>query len=95
MLGIYYLEICGKFGVGSSTACKKVNTAGTDENLFRLVPLPRHGAQVLPLGLVRARGCLGTVPKFVLGHPQKAMFRLVPVPEHRRARARGRCLFTN
>ena len=50
-----------KFGVGVSTACEKVNAAGTD------------GARVLPLKLVP-----GTVPKFVLGHQQKAMFRLVP-----------------
>ena len=32
-----YQEIGDKFGVGSLTACKKINTAGTDENLFRLV----------------------------------------------------------
>ena len=30
-------EIGGTFGVGASTPCKKVNTAGTDENLFKLV----------------------------------------------------------
>ena len=42
-----------KFGaVGASTACEKVNTAGTDENLFRLVPLLGNCAQVLPLELV-------------------------------------------
>ena len=46
---IDYREIGDKFGVGSSTACKKVNTAGTDENLFRQVPVLAHGAQVLPL----------------------------------------------
>ena len=34
---IDYREIGGEFGVGSSTACKKVNTALTDENLFRQV----------------------------------------------------------
>ena len=43
---IDYREIGDKFGVGASTACKKVNTAGTDENLFRLVPVPGHGAQI-------------------------------------------------
>ena len=30
-------EIGNKFGVGASTACEKVNLAGTNENLFRLV----------------------------------------------------------
>ena len=39
-----------KFGVSASTACEKVNTAGADENLFRLVP--GHGARVVPLELV-------------------------------------------
>ena len=39
-----------KFGVGASTACEKVNTTGTDENLFRLVP--GLGDRVLPLELV-------------------------------------------
>ena len=42
--GINYLEIGGKFGIGASTACKKVNAAATDESLFRLVPVPGHGA---------------------------------------------------
>ena len=41
-----YRQIGDEFGVGSSTACKKVNTAGTDENLFRLVPVFGHGARV-------------------------------------------------
>ena len=66
---IDYPEIGHKFGVGASTACKKVNTAGTHENLFRLVPVPGHGARVLPL-----------VNKLVLRHQQKALFRLVPMP---------------
>ena len=39
-----------KIGFGSSTVCKKVNTADTDENLFRLplelVPVPGHAAQI-------------------------------------------------
>ena len=46
--GVYYREIGDKFGVGASTACKNVNTAGTDKNLFRLVPVPGHRARVLP-----------------------------------------------
>ena len=40
-----YREISGKFGVVASTAYEKVNTTGTDANLFRLVPVPVHGAQ--------------------------------------------------
>ena len=35
--GIDYREIDNKFKIGSSTACKKVNTVSTGENLFRLV----------------------------------------------------------
>ena len=46
--GIDYQEISEKFGFGASTACEKINTAGTDENLFRLVPLLGHRARVLP-----------------------------------------------
>ena len=34
-------EVSGKLGV--------VNTTGTDENVFRLVPVLGHGARVLPL----------------------------------------------
>ena len=41
-----YRQIGDEFGVGSSTACKKANTEGTDENLFRLVPVTGHGAQL-------------------------------------------------
>ena len=41
-----YREISDKFEVGSSTVCKKVRTAGTDENLFRLVPVFGHSARV-------------------------------------------------
>ena len=40
--GNNYQEISGKFG--------------TDENLFRLVPMLGHGAQVLPLELVPVPG---------------------------------------
>ena len=65
--GNNYREISGKFGVVASTAYDKVNKTGTDENLFRLVPVPGHGVRVLPLELV-------------LGHQQEAMFRLLPVP---------------
>ena len=39
-------EIGDKFGVGCSIACKKLNTASNDENLFRLVPVLGHGARV-------------------------------------------------
>ena len=52
--GNNYREISGKFGVVASTAYEKVNTKGTGENLFRLVPL--HGARVLPLELVPVPG---------------------------------------
>ena len=45
-----------KYGVGASTACEKVNTVSTDENLFRFVPVPGHGARVLPLKLVPLPG---------------------------------------
>ena len=45
-------EISGKFGVVASTDYKKVNTTDTDKNLFRLVCVLGHGAQVLPLELV-------------------------------------------
>ena len=69
------------FLVSASTVCKKANTAGADENLFRLVPVPGHGARVQPLELVR---------KFVLGHQQKAMFRLMPVPGRQSERGLNR-----
>ena len=51
-----YREIHDKFGVCSSTACKKVNMAGTDENLLILVPVLGHGTRVLPLKLVPVPG---------------------------------------
>ena len=41
--GINHREIGDKFGVSASTADEKVKTAGTNENLFRLVPVPGHG----------------------------------------------------
>ena len=53
--GVNYREIGDKFGVSASTACKKVNAAGTDENLFRLVPVLGQGARVQPLELVPAQ----------------------------------------
>ena len=62
----------GKFGVGASTAYEKVNTAGTDEILFRLVPVLGHGARVLPLELVP-----------VSGHGARVLpLELEPVPGH-------------
>ena len=45
--GLDYREIGNKFGFGALSACRKPNTACTDENFFRLVP--GHGALVLPL----------------------------------------------
>ena len=42
--GLDYGKISGKFGVGASAACENVNTVGTDENLFRLTPVPGHDA---------------------------------------------------
>ena len=54
--GNNHREISGKFGVVASTANDKVNTTGTDENLFRLVPVLGHGARVLPLELVSVPG---------------------------------------
>ena len=50
--GNNYREISGKFGIVASTAYEKVNATGTHEYLFRLVPVPGHGARVLPLELV-------------------------------------------
>ena len=54
--GLECREISHKFGIGASTACdhEKANTAGTDENLFRLVPV--HGGRELPLELVAVPG---------------------------------------
>ena len=52
--GIDYREVGNKLGVG---ACKKVNTAGTDENLFRLVPATRERyPSTIPLELVPMPG---------------------------------------
>ena len=42
--GNNYGDISEKFGVVASTAYEKVNTRGTDENLFRLVPVPGYSA---------------------------------------------------
>ena len=46
----------GKLGVVGSTAYVEVNTTGTDENLFRLVPVLGHSVRVLPLELVPVPG---------------------------------------
>ena len=46
--GINYREIENKFGVVASIACEK--------HLFRLVPMPGHGARVLPLELMPVPG---------------------------------------
>ena len=54
--GNNHRETSGKFGVGASTAYKKVNTSGIDENLFTLEPVPGHDAQVIPLELVSVPG---------------------------------------
>ena len=54
--GIDYRDINDKFGVGASTACKKVKTVGTDENLFRPVPVPGNSTRELPLELVPVPG---------------------------------------
>ena len=72
-------EIGDKFGVGSSAACKKVNTAGTDENLFRLVPVPGHGARVLPLEPVLVPGHDAQI---CAGAPTKGYVRTGVVPGH-------------
>ena len=61
----------------ASTAYDKVNTTGTDEILFRLVPVLGHGARVLPLELLPVPGHSAQISA---RHQQKAMFRLVPVP---------------
>ena len=70
-----------------STACEKMNTACTDKNLFTLVPVPGHSAQVLPLELVPVPGHgaqvlpLELVP--VPGHGAQVLpLELVPVPGH-------------
>ena len=73
--GLDYREIGDKYGVGASKACKKVNTAGTDENLFRSVPVPGHGARVLPVELVP----LPRSPNFSSGTNKKLWSDLLPV----------------
>ena len=61
--GNNYREITGKFGVENATVI--------DNNLFRLVPVLGHGAQVLPQELVP-----------VFGGAQVLPLELVPVPGH-------------
>ena len=56
-----YREIGDKFDVSASSASEKLNTVGTDKNLFRLVgirlvPVPGYSARVLPLELVPVPG---------------------------------------
>ena len=69
-----------KIAFGTSKACEKLITLGTDEKLLKLVPVPVPGhtlwarARVPPLELV-------PVPKFVLGHHQKSHLCPCPVPE--------------
>ena len=50
--GNNYRQISNKFGVVASSAYEKLNTTGTDENLFRLDLVPGHAARVLALELV-------------------------------------------
>ena len=85
--GLDYREIGDKFGVGASAACEKVNAASTDENLFRLVPVPWHGTRVVPLELVPRPGhgarvvSLELVPR--AGHGARVVpLELVPRPGH-------------
>ena len=47
--GLDYREIGDKFGVGASTACEKVNTAGSAENLARC-PSTASGASASARG---------------------------------------------
>ena len=75
--GNNYPEISGKFGVVASKAYEKGNTTGTDENLFRPVPLPKHCARVLPLELMPVHGHGAQISARA---PANSMFRLVPVP---------------
>ena len=67
-----YREICNKFGVGASTVCEKVNSAGTDGNQFRPVSVLGHGARVLPLESVPVPGLSA----------RELPLELVPVPGH-------------
>ena len=45
-----YRKLDDKFEVRTSTSWERVNTAGADETLFILVPVPGHGARVLDRG---------------------------------------------
>ena len=58
---------------------EKLNTTGSEENLFRLVPVAGRGVRVLPLELVPVPGHSAQISA---RHQQRAMFRLVPVPGH-------------
>ena len=72
---IKYRKIGNKFEVRTSTAWENVNTAGADENLFILVPVPGHSARALPLKLVPLPGNGAQISARA---STKAMFRLVP-----------------
>ena len=70
----------------------KVNTTGTDENLFRLVPVLGKGAQVLPLELVPVPGHGAQIStRAPTTDRQQAMFRLVPGHGYRTRVLNGRC----
>ena len=58
----------------------------TDENLFRLVPVPGNGARVLPLELVPVPGHDAQISARA---PKKALFRLMPVLGHRARVTKG------
>ena len=57
------------------------DTVGTDENLFRFVPVPGHGARVLPLEPVPEPGNGAQI--CARAQTEGAMFRPVPVPGNR------------
>ena len=76
---IDYRETGDKFGVSSSTACKKVNAADTYENLFRLVPLLGHGTQMLPLEPVTRYGAQICARALTKGYVQTGAFAWAPV----------------
>ena len=50
---------------------KHGKSAGTDESVFRQVPVSGNGARVLPLEVVPVQGHGAQI---LLGHQQKAMF---------------------
>ena len=76
-----YQEIGDNLVVGVSRGCEKVNTACTVKTCSDFCPCP---SRVPEYYLWSWCMCPGTVPKLVIviGHQQKAMFRLVPMPGH-------------